>query len=373
MQVATFLEALGTFAVAFSLVYCAPVNEKENKHKDKFVSEQHNRNPPLPSGSLEETELKKLPKAKLTHQADPVDKTKKVKSKGKSKDILETYQLSPSTYVDFSPRAVAEFLLGTQDFEGFFAALEDLQNASVMSPKEVELYKERVAWEYVKALQDEENYMKLAFWPSFGRSQARTPRPPKHQALAEMYPTVPDQDKKDGKPLPTKPTTDIKQEEVSTDDTSTDGNDGGQLGTKIGKVPPSLVPNEIAQRLMNDYALEDQIINALLYDWLTGKIRRGEKNPVLSFDDFLQYLQAETQSARQRHKDDVARVMELLTDALVSEYKEGVPLPEAEEGGSDTKVKAQKESKQVNGNKANQDAMKKTTDKKHTEPHNKKE
>ncbi|CAH1788567.1 unnamed protein product [Owenia fusiformis] len=55
--------------------------------------------------------------------------------------------------IDFSPKAVAEYLLATDDFSGFDAALEDLVNSSMMTSKEARAYKKQVINEFTRLMQ----------------------------------------------------------------------------------------------------------------------------------------------------------------------------------------------------------------------------
>ncbi|KAK6184893.1 hypothetical protein SNE40_007252 [Patella caerulea] len=60
--------------------------------------------------------------------------------------------------IEFTPTAVAEYLLETGEFENFYSALQDLVNSSVMTESEAENYQQEVMAEYQRLLAEIDAY-----------------------------------------------------------------------------------------------------------------------------------------------------------------------------------------------------------------------
>ncbi|XP_013405145.1 uncharacterized protein LOC106169997 [Lingula anatina] len=216
----------------------------------------------------------------------------------------------------FSPEQVAAVILSTHDFTGFLDAMDELEKTKLISPKEVAFYKADVAMEMEKLFQEAEVGARLLLMEATSQVKALNQGHPKENegSTVKVQASKLDVKKEVSTAKPTSETQGPNQQ-TQTNDTVSENRI-----FKIADLLPTEFPNAGVAKFIQSFGIADNIINALLYDWMTAGMKQGKTAPRLSIDDFMHYLRQKEENARQKGQLEVAGVVGRLMDAIAAEY-----------------------------------------------------
>ncbi|XP_046350299.1 uncharacterized protein LOC124131230 isoform X1 [Haliotis rufescens] len=209
----------------------------------------------------------------------------------------EEESLPSQDSIEFSPTAVAEYLLKSWDFDNFYAALKDLVGSSIMSEEEAERYEEQVISEYQRLLAEQNaevnNYANeeplQGYYPAYDEAEKRSNMAP----LAEQIPD---------------------------DLYSLDRAYENYIGNDLDAERQAVVDDALSE---GDESLTG-VIDALLNAWWQKDFEGGNARA----QALVSYLYDVV--SRDGNPDDIGQIRDILADMLANALLDDVQNPEAE-------------------------------------------
>ncbi|XP_067653839.1 enolase-phosphatase E1-like [Haliotis asinina] len=199
--------------------------------------------------------------------------------------------------IEFSPTAVAEYLLKSWDFDNFYAALKDLVGSSIMSEEEAERYEEQVISEYQRLL---------------AAQNAEANNYPNEEPLQGYYPAYDEAEKRSNMaPL---------ADQIPDDLYSLDRAYENYIGNDLDAERQAVVEDALSE---GDESLTG-VIDALLNAWWEKDFEGGNARA----QALVSYLY--DMVSRDGNPDDIGQIRDILADMLANALLDDVQNPEAQ-------------------------------------------